>query len=106
MKTLFRRLFIGASLGVSVMMLSPATGRADPDDYWVRHWRWYDRAYRPYYHRRYYYNPPPVYVYPPGSPYAPGYTAPYYGGTVTYYGPGPAPAYGGAVVGPLRFGWW
>ena len=110
MKALIGKLLIGGLLGVSALALWPSTGRADPDDYWVRHWRWYDRAYRPYYHRRYYYSPPPAYAYPPASPYtysSPYYSAPYYGGTTTYYGPAPAPYYGGGVVvGPLRFGWW
>ena len=100
MKTFLRKIILGTLLGLSVISVSETTARAD--DYWKHYWRWYDRTYRPYFHRRYYAPaPPPAYYYPPAPP---GPT--YYGGGgyTTYYGP--AYPYYGSVVGPMRYGWW
>lgn len=99
MNSLIRRILVGTLLGAA--LLSIETPAARSDDYWKHYWRWYDRTYRPYFHRRYFYAPPPV-NYPPAPP---GPT--YYGnGITTYYGPA-YPYYGsGIVVGPTRYGWW
>jgi hypothetical protein len=100
----FRKLILGLLLGLSAWASCPAAARSDT--YWDNHWGWYDRTYRPYYTRRYYYGPQPYYYAPP---------APYYGGSTYYYGPAYGPSYGypygayyggGVQVGPLRFGWW
>lgn len=97
MKSLFGKLLLGVVLGVSLWSASPTPAKAD--DYWNRHWGWYDNTYRPYYYRHRYRGPAyysgPQY-YSPG----PGY---YYGPSRPYYG---RPGGGGVQVGPLRFGWW
>ena len=107
MNRLFRNVLLGAVLTAATLSLWPAPAYADADDYWDQHWRWYDRTYRPYYHRRYYYVAPPVYSNSAGPPnYYNNYQAPgtpYYGGA--YYGPTYYPS-NGVIVGPLRFGWW
>jgi hypothetical protein len=99
MKRLIGKLMLGLMLGASLWSFSAAPAKAD--DYWNRHWGWYDNSYRPYYYRHRY--APPAYGY--GYQYGP-----------TYYGPGPGryrqrtyyySRPGGAVqIGPLNFGWW
>ena len=107
MSHMFRNLLVGAIVTAAVSALWPSSAGADADDYWNQHWRWYDRTYRPYYHRRYYNVVPPQTYYNSGPPnYFRNYPAPgtpYYGGA--YYGPTYYPP-NGVVVGPLRFGWW
>lgn len=100
-----RKLFLAACLGASLWTLGSTPAKAD--DYWNRHWGWYDSTYRPYYYRREYYGTPYSYGY--NSPYY--YNSPYRGGY--YYGPtysNPGYAYpyrgGGVQLGPLQFGWW
>jgi hypothetical protein len=102
MKSLFGKLLLGAVLGASLWTASPTPAKAD--DYWNRHWGWYDNTYRPYYYRQRYRSP--AYYggynnnyYGPAPAPAPGY---YYGPSRPYYGP----RGGGAQVGPLNFGWW
>jgi hypothetical protein len=101
MKPFLRKVILGTLLGLSVILAGETAARAD--DYWKHYWRWYDRTYRPYFHRRYFNAPPPppAYYYPPAPP-GPNYYGG--GGYTTYYGP--AYPYYGSVVGPMRYGWW
>lgn len=65
----------------------------DHNDYWNRHWQWYNRSYRPYYNRQYqrYYVPGRTYYYTnPGS---------------YYYSPYHRPSGGSINVGPLHLHW-
>lgn len=98
MKSLFGKLLLGAVLATSLWTASPTPAKAD--DYWNRHWGWYDNTYRPYYYRQRYRGPAYGYGYQYGPAYgpAPGY---YYGPRTNYYGPS-----AGVRVGPLHFGWW
>src|SRR5258708_4240201 len=118
MKTLIRILLLGTTLGLSLMVFSPAPAQAD--DYWTNHWNWYDNTYRPYYYRNYStYGPGYNSYYGPGNYYAPGYYTnpygsaygPYYTPYRSYYGTpgvGYGRTYGGGQavnVGPLTFVW-
>jgi len=99
MKSLFRKILLGTLLGLSVLSAGAPLARAD--NYWKHYWRWYDRTYRPYFHRRYFRGMPPPAYYPPAVS---GPT--YYGGAyTTYYGPA-YPYNGSVVAGPIRYGWW
>lgn len=108
MSTKLKWLLPGLFLALSLTAFDAGSARAD--DYWGRHWGWYDNTYRPYYQRRYstpyygnrYYGPT---YYPPQTTY-------YYSQPRSYYvGPGPFGGYygggpGNVQVGPLQFGWW
>lgn len=63
------------------------------DDYWKRHWNWYNRSYRPYYNRYYnrYYTPGSSYYYTPGRTY--------------YYNNYDRGYEGGVNIGPLQLRW-
>lgn len=98
LKQSWRRVFLAmAVVAGGFVGLGASTGRAD--DYWTRHWGWYDGPYQtyyyrspyadPYYGRGYQYGPPPRTTY---------YNQPY---RSYYYRPG-----GSVRIGPLRFGWW
>jgi hypothetical protein len=39
---------------MAVAALVALAGQSSADDYWKRHWHWYDNNYGPYYHGNYY----------------------------------------------------
>jgi hypothetical protein len=117
MTALLRSLLLGAVAWFGLMAVTPAP-QAQADEYWDGYWGWYDNTYRPYTYRQF---SPPNYGYYSGPAYGTfgSYNSPgfgYYGnpsgygrGYSYYGGPGVGvavgPRGGGAVVGPLQFGW-